>query len=114
VLVPAGRLRWINILLKFGFKYVSRDPFRSPCSMKDLTGTHPEYQELRKPFRESEQGQTIVADTLMFRWWQFLCAVSVANILLWTLVAWGLSREANKYQFEQLILSGLFVAPFAF
>ena len=82
--------------------------------MKDLTGTHPEYQELRKPFRESEQGQTIVADMLMFRWWQFLCAVSVANILLWTLVAWGLSREANTYQFEQLILSGLFVAACAF
>src|SRR5262244_4496972 len=82
--------------------------------MRDLTRTHAEYQERRKPLLENEHGQRIVPDTLMFRWWQFLCAVSVANILLWTLVAWGLSREANTYQFEQLILSGLFVAACAF
>jgi hypothetical protein len=55
-----------------------------------------------------------VPQTFTFRWWQFLCAVSVANILLWTLAAWGLSRSADAYQFEQLILSGLFVAACAF
>src|SRR5215510_9988403 len=112
--MPPRRLTWIKISLKFGFEYVSRDSIRSACSMKDLSGTPAEYQELRKPFRESEHGQTIVPDTLMFRWWQFLCAVSVANILLWTLVALGLSREANTYQFKQLIFSVLFVAACAF
>ena len=82
--------------------------------MRDLTRTHAEYEERRKPLLKNEHGQRIVPDTLMFRWWQFLCAVSVANILLWTLVAGGLSREANVYQFKQLILSGLFVAACAF
>ena len=82
--------------------------------MEDPTGAPPEYQEVRKSFRESEGRHTIVPDMLTYRWWQFLCAVSIANILLWTLVAWGLSREANAYQFKQLILSGLFVAACAF
>src|SRR5215475_5342096 len=82
--------------------------------MRDLTRTHAEYQERRKPLLENEHGQRIVPDTLMFRWWQFLCAVSVANILLWTLAARGLSRGADAYQFRQLGLSGLFVAACAF
>jgi hypothetical protein len=82
--------------------------------MEDLTGTRSACQEVRKSFRESEAGQTIVRDTLTYRWWQFLCAVSVANILLWTFAAWGLSREADGYQIKQLILSGLFVAACAF
>src|SRR5262245_33168341 len=82
--------------------------------MEDLTGARPEYQGFRKSFRESEGGHTILPDTLAYRWWQFLCAVSVTNILLWTLAAWGLSREADGYQFKQLILSGLFVAGCAF
>src|SRR5215831_10783979 len=82
--------------------------------MEDQIDTHAEYQEVRKPFRERESARTIVPDTFTFRWWQFLCAVSVANILLWTLAAWGLSREADAYHFRQLILSGLFVAACAF
>jgi len=53
-------------------------------------------------------------DRLTFRWWQFLCAVSIANILLWTLAALGVLRDANTYQFKQLILSGLFVGACAF
>src|SRR5262245_9448570 len=80
--------------------------------MEDLTGARAEYH---KSFRESEGvGHQTVPDTLTYRWWQFLCAVSVTNILLWTLAAWGLSREADGYQFKQLILSGLFVAACAF
>src|SRR5262252_6114424 len=82
--------------------------------MEDLTGARRESQEVRESFRESEGDRTIVPDTLMYRWWQFLCAVSVVNILLWTLAAWGLSREADGYQFRQLLLSGLFVAACAF
>jgi len=82
--------------------------------MEDLTGARPEYQDFRKSFRESEGGHTIVPDALTYRWWQFLCAVSITNILLWTLAAWGVSREPDAYQFKQLILSGLFVAACAF
>jgi hypothetical protein len=82
--------------------------------MEDLTGARPEYQDFRKSFRESEGGRTIVLDTLTYRWWQFLCAVSITNILLWTLAAWGVSREPDGYQFKQLILSGIFVAACAF
>ena len=59
-------------------------------------------------------GYAIVADTFTLRWWQFLCAVSIANIVLWSLAAWGLSRAAGEYQFKQLTLSGLFVAACAF
>lgn len=58
--------------------------------------------------------QDVKRDTLAFRWWQFLCAVSVANILLWIAAAWGLSQESDPYRFEQLLLSGLFVAACAF
>ena len=82
--------------------------------MDDLTSSRAEYQGVPKLFRGSERAHTTVSDTLTFRWWQFLCAVSVANILLWTLAAWGLSRGADAYQFRQLVLSGLFVAACAF
>jgi len=82
--------------------------------MEDLTGARPEYQDFRKSFRESEGGHTIVPDALTYRWWQFLCAVSVTNILLWALAAWGVSREPHGYQLKQLLLSGLFVAACAF
>ena len=82
--------------------------------MEDLTSSSVEYADVSKLFLESERGHSTVPDTLTFRWWQFLCAVSVANILLWTLAAWGLSREADTYHFRQLLLSGLFVAACAF
>src|SRR5262249_49459723 len=82
--------------------------------MEDQTSTRTEYTETRRPFREGERGYAIVADTFTFRWWQFLCVVSFANILLWSLAAWGLSRGTDRYQFAQLILSGLFVAACAF
>jgi hypothetical protein len=82
--------------------------------MKDLTSSRPGYHEVPTLFPEREHSPTTFPDTLTFRWWQFLCAVSVANILLWTLAAWGLSREADAYQFRQLLLSGLFVAACAF
>ena len=82
--------------------------------MEDLTSSRAEYPEVSRLFLESKRGHSTVPDRLTFRWWQFLCAVSVANILLWTLAAWGLSREADAYQFRQLLLSGLFVAACAF
>lgn len=56
----------------------------------------------------------MIPDRLTFRWWQLLCAISVANILLWSLAAWGLPWESDGYQSKQLVLSGLFVAACAF
>jgi hypothetical protein len=82
--------------------------------MEDLARSSAEYPGVPALFPESERGHTNVPDTFTFRWWQFLCAVSLANILFWTLAAWGLSREADAYQFRQLLLSGLFVAACAF
>lgn len=82
--------------------------------MEDRTRTRPQYRVIPAPFPESDSGHTAARDTLTFRWWQFLCAVSVTNILLWAVAAWGLSREADAYQFKQLVLSGLFVAACAF
>jgi hypothetical protein len=79
--------------------------------MEDLTGSGANYREVPKLFAESEHVHT---ETFTFRWWQFLCAVSVVNMLLWSLAAWGLSREADAYHFRQLLLSGLFVATCAF
>ena len=82
--------------------------------MEDLTSSRADYPEVSRLFVESGRRDSTVPDTLTFRWWQFLCAVSVANILLWTLAARGLSRGADAYQFRQLGLSGLFVAACAF
>src|SRR5262245_60296510 len=82
--------------------------------MEHLTNAGPAYQQVRKSGRDSAGGHTTVPDTFIYRWWQFLCAVSVANILLWTVAAWEVSREADWYQFKQLILSGLFVGGCAF
>jgi hypothetical protein len=61
------------------------------------------------------QGATaIIPDRLTLRWWQLFCAVSVGNIVLWSLAAWGLPWESDVYQSKQLALSGLFVAACAF
>jgi hypothetical protein len=57
---------------------------------------------------------SIKPDKLTFHWWQLLCAVSLANIVLWILTAWQLSWETDGYQATQLVLSGLFVAACAF
>src|SRR5262245_39962151 len=86
--------------IKFWFQTCFCNWIRSPCAMEDLTGARPEYQDFRKSLRDNEGGQT-VADALTYRWWQFLCAVSATNILLWILAAWGVSQEADGYQFKQ-------------
>jgi hypothetical protein len=56
----------------------------------------------------------MIPDTLTLRWWQLFCAVSVGNIVLWSLAAWGLPWESDVYRSKQLVLSGLFVAACAF
>jgi hypothetical protein len=56
----------------------------------------------------------MIADKLTFRWWQLICAISVGNIVLWSLAAWGLPWDSDVYRYKQLALSGLFVAACAF
>ena len=56
----------------------------------------------------------MIPDRLTFRWWQLICAVSVGNIVLWSLAARGLLWESDGYRSQQLALSGLFVAACAF
>lgn len=56
----------------------------------------------------------MVPDRLTFRWWQLICAVSVGNIVLWSLAARGLLWESDGYRSQQLVLSGLFVGACAF
>jgi len=62
---------------------------------------------------EGKEAIAMIPDRLAFHWWQLMCAVSFANIVLWCLAAWRLS-ESNAYQSKQLALSGLFVAACAF
>jgi hypothetical protein len=63
---------------------------------------------------ELKEATATIPDRLTFRWWQLFCAVSVGNIALWCLAAWGLPWEADVYRSKQLALSGLFVAACAF
>ena len=56
----------------------------------------------------------MIPDRLTFRWWLLICAISVGNIVLWGLTAWGLPWESDVYRSKQLVLSGLFVAACAF
>jgi hypothetical protein len=64
--------------------------------------------------RRNPQDQVGEPDRLTFRWWQLLCAVSVGNILLWSLAAGGLLWESDGYRSKQIVLSGVFVAACAF
>jgi hypothetical protein len=77
--------------------------------LNDLRRRNPPYR-----FVEREGATAIISDRLTLRWWQLICAVSVVNIVLWSLAAWGLLWESDDYRFKQLALSGLFVAGCAF
>ena len=66
------------------------------------------------PLGKFKDATAIIPDRLTFRWWQLFCAVSVGNIVLWSLAAQGLLWESDGYRSQQLALSGLFVAACAF
>lgn len=68
----------------------------------------------RDRFSERKVATAMIPDRLTFRWWQLICAVSVGNIVLWSLAAQGLLWESDGYRSQQLALSGLFVAACAF
>jgi hypothetical protein len=70
-------------------------------------------QDYKQP-GEHKDATAIIPDRLTVCWWQLLCAISVGNIVLWGLAAWGLPWESDVYRSKQLVLSGLFVAACAF
>jgi len=82
--------------------------------MEYLNDLHRKYLQDRKQLVEHKDATATIPDRLTFRWWQLICAISVANIALWTLAAWGLLWESDAYRYKQLVLSGLFVAACAF
>jgi hypothetical protein len=82
--------------------------------MESLTEPSRKYRQDHKRPLTHPHAKAIIPDRLTFRWWQLLCAVSVGNILLWSLAAWALSWESDGYQSKQLLLSGFFVAACAF
>lgn len=63
---------------------------------------------------QRKDATVMISERLTLRWWQLLCAISVGNIVLWALAAWGLPWESDVYQSKQLVLSGFFVAACAF
>jgi hypothetical protein len=82
--------------------------------MKDLNSLSRKNLQVHDRLRGRTEATAMMPDRLTFRWWQLLCAVSVGNILLWSLAAGGLPWEADVYRSRQLALSGLFVAACAF
>jgi hypothetical protein len=72
------------------------------------------YWRTHKQFGERETGASVILDRLTFRWWQLFCAISIGNIVLWSLTAWALPWESDAYRSAQLALSGIFVAACAF
>jgi hypothetical protein len=82
--------------------------------MENLNDLHRKYPTNHNQLREYESATPIIPDRLTFRWWQLLCAVSVGNIVLWSLAAGELLWESDGYRSKQLVLSGLFVAACAF
>ena len=77
--------------------------------LNDLRRKDPQDHDL-----EHKESTAMIPDRLTLRWWQLFCAVSVGNIVLWSLAARGLLWESDVYQSTQLALSGFFVAACAF
>jgi hypothetical protein len=82
--------------------------------MEYVNDLHRKYPQDYKQLGVLKEATTLIPDRLTFRWWQLLCAVSIGNIVLWSLAAQGLLWESDGYRSKQLALSGLFVAACAF
>lgn len=82
--------------------------------MEYLNDLHLKYPQEHKQLGEHKAATAMIEDRLTIRWWQLLCAVSVGNIVLWSLAAGELLWESDGYRSKQLVLSGLFVAACAF
>jgi hypothetical protein len=81
--------------------------------MEYVDDLHAKYPRAAKQLR-ANTATAVISDPLTFRWWQFFCAVSIGNIVLWSLAASELPWDSDPYRFKQIILSGLFVAACAF
>lgn len=68
----------------------------------------------REPVGEAGEAIMNLPDSLAIKWWQMLCAVSAANILIWVFAAWTEPWNADLYRSKQLVLSGFFVSACAF
>ena len=82
--------------------------------MEYLNDLHRKYPRAHKRPSKYRGTTATIPDSVTLRWWHFFCAVSIGNIVLWSLAAWGLPWESDVYQSKQLVLSGLFVAACAF
>jgi hypothetical protein len=82
--------------------------------MEYLNDLRRKYPQNHKQHGQRRDATAMTADRLAFRWWQLFCAISVGNIVLSSLAAWGLPWESDVYRSKQLALSGLFVAACAF
>jgi hypothetical protein len=78
--------------------------------MKYLNHLQRKYPQGHQQLGERKDATVAIPDRLTFRWWQLFCAVSVGNIVLWSLAAWGLPSDSDVYRSKQLVLSGFFVA----
>src|SRR6516162_3879450 len=65
-------------------------------------------------FGACNNSSAIITDQLTLRWWQVFCAISLGNLVWWSLAAWKIPWESDVYRTKQLILSGVFVAACAF
>jgi hypothetical protein len=82
--------------------------------MEYLNDVHRKYPPHHEQLAEHKDATVMIPDRLTFRWWQLFCAVSVGNMVLWSLAALGVPWDSDDYRSKQLVLSGLFVAACAF
>jgi hypothetical protein len=82
--------------------------------LKSVSDFYRKYPEDVRLIGEHEAAPTAIADRLTLRWWQLFCVISIGNILLWSLAAWGVPWDSDGYRSKQLVLSGLYVAACAF
>ena len=82
--------------------------------MQYIGHVHRKYPQDHRQFSEHKSATAIISDRLTLRCWQLFCGVSVGNIVLWGLAAWGVTWDSDVYRSKQLLLSGLFVAACAF
>ena len=82
--------------------------------MEYLNDLHRKYPQNHNQLAQTKDATVSIPDMLTLRWWQLFCAISVGNIVLWSLAAWGVPWDSDVYRSKQLVLSGLFVAACAF
>lgn len=75
--------------------------------MKYFNHLDRKYLRGNKHLGEYTAATAMFPDKLTFRWWQLFCAVSVGNIVLWSLATWGLPWESDVYRPVRSLRCGL-------